>query len=306
MHLKISAKRRPICSSFNKFVQFQHFHLQCLLHAISSISASGHYSLPALARLLEVIRRQMRSEHSLMGPRWLPHRPLSVMVACHQEIHEGWWKFSRYQGHAKEVRLSLAVVDVRKSSVVCVSKVMTPDSTHTFVTLRFAMAIIDAITRKSAPLSDDYRARFHPIVRRNMSSCLHLSDGVEAVPSVARLQGDLDVSRADHHVMSSVMQSDIDHNQHANNSVYVRYAINAAHDACRRGHLGALREALTSTCPKAMDIWYRSEVVAGDELDIYLWKDLEQASRLHVRLHCKKRPVCYITFTYTDKLVAKL
>ena len=275
---------------------------------VSHISISfilGHYSPPALVRLHELILINLRLEHGLLLDE-LGQRPLLAMVASHQEVHDSWREFSRYRGPTHEVYLSITVVEVGRSSVVCVSKVMAQDCNQPFVTLRFVLAAIDAITRQSSPFSDKFRAKLNPIVRHNMSSSLHLPDDVEVVPSVARLQGDLDLYIADHHVTTSVMPSDIDLNQHTNSSVYVRFAINAAHDALRQGRLKTFRGSLNSTCPKVMDIRFRSETISGDELDIYLWKDVKQARMLHARLYGNKRPVCYITFTYTDNLVAKL
>ncbi len=106
-----------------------------------------------------------------------------------------------------------------------------------------------------------------------------------------------------------VHASDIDHLYHVNNSVWMRYCMDAAAEAVQNGFFKCFKRDLFSYPVKKLDCIFNSEALAGDELTVLCWQEpslkLEDTIFFHVAKGSKDCMSCSIQF-YMQHVLSKL
>ncbi|XP_078581926.1 uncharacterized protein LOC144865216 [Branchiostoma floridae x Branchiostoma japonicum] len=99
----------------------------------------------------------------------------------------------------------------------------------------------------------------------------------------------------------TVHNSDIDVRQHTNQSVYLRYCLDAAAVGARKNVFSVVKD--TALCPiRKVGILYQKEALIGDELTVELWEDQGCAETLCFQIKRGKEDITQVTVQfYTEK-----
>ena len=124
---------------------------------------------------------------------------------------------------------------------------------------------VDKGTRKPAPLPEWWTEKYKEAVVGNQRLI------VRAV----------EVSPNPHVYEFKVMWSDIDRYKHVNYVSYIRFCLDAAMDAVVKGHLSKFKDDILNYNVKLMEISYKGESLANDELKVLTWENLENPWKLH-------------------------
>ena len=85
-----------------------------------------------------------------------------------------------------------------------------------------------------------------------------------------------------HHVHSlKVPWCDIDGYQHTTYTAYIKFCFEAAMDACKQGFYTDIKDDALKYHVELMEIAYKGETKAGDELQVTTWENAENPRKLH-------------------------
>ena len=105
-----------------------------------------------------------------------------------------------------------------------------------------------------------------------------LSTGTNEKPEIMK---DFQSRPANHFRYSIfVRHSDTDWLYHSNQASYFTYCMDAATEGAKRGHFRLLKDDLLSYPIESMECLYKRESLPGDELQVSVWENSENAFQL--------------------------
>ena len=219
--------------------------------------------------------------HKLLdsNPRFLSHRTeldpnkTSFIIFISYDVTDtyyDWFKTSqegRGMSQMGPIRFEEEIVDVGMTSHTWRSNVFTASGEH-LVTWILKMSLIDKKTKKTSPVDDDVRTiaqdYFRTSGRRSPMKVLRLSE--DDVRSSYTLLRTSDVT---------IIEKNIDSNNHTNFLVYPRVAITALLDA-----VATQIPAGTDVRLKKMHVFFEQESFLGDRLDLEVFCRSDEMDRL--------------------------
>jgi len=95
--------------------------------------------------------------------------------------------------------------------------------------------------------------------------------------------------------------SDIDHNGHINQSIYVKWSTDAGTEAALKGHYSHFNENIGKYPLKTLDLKYLGEGIVNDVIEIFSWQDAHSPLVLHFVFKNKGKIAVVARFEYESK-----
>ena len=106
----------------------------------------------------------------------------------------------------------------------------------------------------------------------------------------------------------TMMYSDMDHNQHVNNVVYIRICMDAASVACQQGRFRTFKDNMYNYNTRNMTSFFARESSVGDVVEVVVWQDEVKDRILHFIVLLKEQPIYYsnMEFQIDDDVVVSM
>ncbi|XP_076455805.1 uncharacterized protein LOC143290338 [Babylonia areolata] len=158
-----------------------------------------------------------------------------------------------------EVKMEGGHIGRTSLSTVSTMTTCTQPDPQTLMTQVTQVVLVDKVTRRPTPIKDKWRDKYQAQCVRGQPLVIRRQD----VPS----SGPLSVYQV------KIAWSDTDMYRHTNYSNYVRFAVDAVHDALHLGRLdGALTEKDVRAGVRQLRVVYLGESVEGDVLRVQVWR----------------------------------
>lgn len=187
-------------------------------------------------------------------------------------------------------KLTEQLVGIGKSTLQIHSSMKDMASNKTLAQFKFSYCLVNLSIRKSEQLPDWFRATFSSFTE----------------PGISFKPQPLPVDKA-FSLQHTVTSSDIDMNQHMNNSIYIRWCFDCGSLAMQNQRLRHFnRKNLSQYRAKTFDVVYNRESVEGEKLTVYVWEDEATVGILHFQINCDAVRKFYGRASFFDFSDAKL
>jgi acyl-CoA thioesterase FadM len=139
------------------------------------------------------------------------------------------------------------------------------DTGEVFATNTNQVVTVSKETRQPTPLADWWKAKYASAV---------VEDKRLIVPMI-------NVPDKTHVYQMKVPWSDIDGYKHTNYISYIQYCFEASMDAVVAGFYSKFKDDMLLYHVKEMEVAYKGETKAGDELQVATWENKEDPFKLH-------------------------
>lgn len=162
-----------------------------------------------------------------------------------------------------EVLLHLGYIGM--SSLNSVAQLKNRDTDEVYVENTNQVVTVSKQTRKPTPLPDWWKEQYEAAVVEDQRLI------VQPITALGTV----------HTHSLKVAWDDIDGYHHTNYVAYIKYCFEAAMDACVSGIYSKIKDDILQYHVKSMEIAYKGETKAADELDIETWEDENDPYQLH-------------------------
>ena len=174
-----------------------------------------------------------------------------------------------YQLHTKErlpkFTVSINLGYVGGSSLNSVAQLKDSETGEVYADNVNQVVTVSKETRKPIPIADWWKEKY---------ASTAVGDGRLIVPLTP-------VPSSRHQHSLKVPYEDIDGYMHTNYTAYIKYCFEAAMDACKNAFYTQLKDDVLNYHVELMDIAYKGETKAGDELVISTWESEHNARKIH-------------------------
>ena len=201
----------------------------------------------------------MVSPQSFFADFMRPGRTVFTVVMSYEFLPE---LYSRAKLDASsKFALNTTLTGVGKSSFDLMTTMHDHNDGQCLACLKFKYAVVDFTTRKSVQIPANSKQKYALYTKPSLAPNPYRQP---ARPSDST------------HVFSwqrKVLPSDIDRNDHVNNSAYINICLDCAAEAAVAGHFTQFCEDIAFYRVKTLDILYQRESRFGDVLEVHCWED---------------------------------
>ena len=191
--------------------------------------------------------------------------PNSILVAIAQQLKIDP-EFHKNAAMLMNTDIVFTPHTISRSSFSVLAQIVDRESNKTLAQCQRQLVYIDTATRRALPLPDSYRQNFTADPAGEPSR----------IP-VLEIRGRGRYFRHD----LRVQHSDIDSYRHVNQSVYLRYCLDAAATASSDGMLEYFEGDVMGRKLRRADMLYKGECTAGDDLMVCVWEDKNEQNEMH-------------------------
>ena len=217
---------------------------------------------------------------------------LIFVMTKSKEVKLDFYKKARRRRHNFPITFTTTLEYIGVTSLA-ISTVMRETETGLELARNFIQYVhIDGQTRKSKPLPQSFRRQFVHFVNQSKPPIVKPL----ILPKHLRV----------HRYSVTVAPSDTDANNHCNNASYVKYCMDAATEASRKGFYSNFLGDVCRYCVKNMQNYFAGECVSGDLLDVYTWSEAESPWRIYFLILKQDKPIFHNSMEFYAEPKTKL